>query len=173
MTNQNLPSIEYLHKRLRFDAETGKLFWRECQDMSKQWNGRYADKEALAAPSNGYKRGHIDGTLLLAHRAVWAIAYGSWPNGQVDHINGNRSDNHLSNLRDVMQSENQRNAMKRSDNTSGVCGVVWHKRVKKWQAQMRAKNKNIHLGYFTTIEEAATARAAASKEHGYTERHGT
>lgn len=174
MTKKDLPSIEYLHKRLRYEPETGKLFWRDCEEMPEWWRARYAGKEAFTSIDGmGYRHGSIDGVLFKAHRVIWAIHYGELPSDQIDHINGIKSYNRISNLRVVTAQENARNASMRSDNTSGVCGVYWDKTYKKWRARIKIDGRFKHLGYFTTIEAAAEARAEASRRYGFTDRHGT
>lgn len=174
MTDRNLPSIEYLHKRLRYEPETGKLFWRDCEEMPEWWRARYAGKEAFTADDGqGYRKGSIDGVPFNAHRVIWALHHGEWPSDQIDHINGVRDDNRIINLRVVTNQENGRNQSMFRNNTSGVCGVCWHKAQGKWQARIMVDGRRKYLGYFTTIEAAAEARVEASRQHGFTDRHGT
>lgn len=174
MTGKNLPSIDYLHKRLRYEPETGKLFWQDCEEMPKRWRTRWAGKEAFTSDNGkGYRQGSIGGMYFEAHRVIWPIHYGEWPSDQIDHINGVRNDNRISNLRVVTAKENRRNASMRSDNTSGVCGVYWHKAGGKWHARIMVDGRSKHLGLFTTFDAAAAARAEASRRYGFTDRHGT
>jgi hypothetical protein len=99
---------------------------------------------------------------MKIHRLV-ALAFIANPSNKlcVDHINNDRKNNHISNLRYATNSENGMNKTKLSNNTSGVIGVRWHKRAKKWYAQIKINDKQKHLGYFTTIEEAKEARMKA------------
>lgn len=173
MTEKNLPSIEYLHKRLRYDPNSGKLFWTSCEDMPKNWNRRYAEKEAFTSQVNGYRNGKILGATILAHRVIWTMHYGKWPLGYIDHINGEKSDNRICNLRDVTHQENHRNMPIRSDNTSGVTGVHWNKVHKKWQARIKIGGRYKHIGFFAYFSDAANARSQSSRQHGFTDRHGT
>jgi hypothetical protein len=190
MTNPNLPPIELLHKFFRYDGETGAIFWRtrtadtfrmspifSQEIVCRRWNSTRSGNRADSISGNGYRQVNVswDGKkkCLIAHRIVWALTYGVWPIDQIDHINGIRSDNRLSNLRAVTASQNQQNLGKMSNNTSGICGVNWKKDCKKWRAEIQVNGKYFYLGMFPTIEEAAAARAAASREHGFTERHGT
>lgn len=174
MTDKNLPSIDYLHKRLRYEPETGKLFWRDCEEMPKKWRTRWAGKEAFTSENGvGYCRGSIDAVMFLAHRVIWAIHYGEWPSDQIDHINGVRNDNRISNLRVATNVENQRNMSMNRSNTSGVCGVSWCKARGKWLAYIGVGGRTINIGRFTTIDAAAAARAEASRRYGFTDRHGT
>lgn len=123
--------------------------------------------------SNGYWHVEIFGRSIRVHRIVWAITHGKYPDGDIDHINGIRSDNRISNLRDVSRSVNSRNAKISKNNTSGVNGVSFCKRSGKWQAYIRGGVNMKHLGYFRTIEEASEARSMAEMNvGGFTRRHG-
>jgi len=174
MTDKDLPTIEYLHKRLRYEPETGKLFWRDCEEMPKKWRTRYAGREAFTAVNNhGYRQGAIDDVRFSVHRVIWALHTGEWPADQIDHINGVRDDNRISNLRVVTNKENQRNRSMQRNNTSGVCGVYWNKAKGKWQARIMVDGRYKCLGLFSSFDAAAAARAEASRQHGFTDRHGT
>ena len=104
---------------------------------------------------------------------AFLLQVGRWPEGEIDHIDGNGLNNRWNNLREVTPTENQRNARKRSDNTSGTTGVGWHKQRQKWKAQIRINGTQKHLGYFDSKEEAIWAREAANKEHEFHPNHGT
>jgi hypothetical protein len=174
MTDRNLPTAEYLRKRLRYEPDTGKLYWLDHDGMPQKWRTRYAGKEAFITLNGcGRRHGSIDGRLLLAHRVIWALVYGTWPVESIDHINGVPLDNRLVNLRDVSHAENHKNVSKQSNNTSGACGVRWDKRYEKWQARVKINGKERHLGYFASFDDAVAARKSASRELGFTERHGT
>lgn len=174
MTNtKSLPSVDYLRKRLRYEPETGKLFWLDYEGMPNNWRVRWVGKEAFTANSYGYRQGEIDDVKFQAHRVAYAIHYGESPDGFIDHINGVKDDNRINNLRVVSQRENCRNATMQNNNKSGVNGVHWHKAAGKWTAQIRVDYRSKHLGLFDTLEEAAAARKEASAKYGFTERHGT
>jgi hypothetical protein len=170
---------------LKYDSETGKLFWKErpldmfsesfpggAHKNAKRWNERFANKEAFSLDGSGYVHVGIFGRLYRAHRICWLLHHGEWPTDQVDHINGNKSDNRIANLRDVSYAENQRNQKRREDNSSGVIGVCWHKRKKKWVATIQVGGRQKYIGHFDSVDLAADARAAASREFGYHENHG-
>lgn len=179
---RDLPSPELLRKLLRYDPETGKLFWvarnaefftntnrRSASHAQTQWNERYADQEAFTAfDGHGYLMGRIFKKPYKAHRVAWAIVNGEWPNGQIDHLNGNRSDNRLKNLRQVDQSENNKNSKKRSNNKSGVTGVCFDKERQKWMVTICGK----FGGRFQNFEDAVAHRLILQNSDNFTERHG-
>lgn len=182
MKKKSIP-IETLRALLICDPAQGKLFWKhrpleyfaEVKNPGHQcaaWNTRYAGKEAFTTGSHGYRQGSIFSSLYFAHRVIWAMTTGAWPLDQIDHVNGVKDDNRIENLRAVTCTENMRNAAMPRNNTTGVMGVVWNKRDKKWQAQIMVGGKQIYLGLFDDLEEAAAARAAAEIEFGYHENHG-
>ena len=110
---------------------------------------------------------------ISAHRLAWLIHSGAMPDAEIDHINGIKSDNRISNLRCVTHEENSRNKAKYSNNTSGVSGVTWDSREGKWRAHVKAQKKQNFLGLFHDINEAAKAVTEFRMANGYTERHGT
>jgi hypothetical protein len=98
--------------------------------------------------------------------------YGEWPSGEIDHINGVRTDNRVENLRVATRSENMQNTKKPVTNKSGKKGVSWDKTTGKWRAEIRANGKKYNLGRFKTIEEAFKAHeSAADKLHRCFARH--
>ena len=152
------------------------LTWKKrCIDPSKSelsqkaWNIRYAGKQA-----GWNNRGYISIRLFkkgyLAHRLAWAMHYGVWPTQMIDHISGDRADNRIVNLRQITQSENNRNRRKSTKNTSGYVGV--YKRGAKWLARISVDNKKLHLGIYDTVEQAVQARKQAEIDYGYHENHG-
>ena len=173
-------TFDEISKLLRYEPETGKLFWRPrpvemfaSAKSAKTWNTRFAGKEALRAlDANGYRHGQICGRYYRAHRIAWLLAHGEWPVGQIDHINGDPSDNRLVNLRCVSGSVNMRNAKRHGKNTSGVTGVCWDASRGQWMAQMQVDRKPVRLGRFDHFEEAVAARKAAEVQHGFHLNHG-
>ncbi len=172
---KELPSPETLRKLLRYEPETGKLFWlprdREFFQTSNQfkiWNIRFANKEALTAiTANAYKGGHILNRKYLAHRVIWAIQIGSWPNENIDHINHDKIDNRWSNIRAATKSQNNANKPSRPNSTSKYMGVCWYAKSKKWRAQIRKNNQKNYLGSYDCEIDAAKAYDQAAREiHG-------
>lgn len=184
MQKHKLPDPSYLREILSYDPVTGHLTYRErsadhmlthAEDRrhaaAAAFNTMFAGKRAaLGYDRHGYHKCKILGTHYAAHRVCWAIHYGEWPDGQIDHVNGVRTDNSISNLRAVTSRDNSRNRARSSRNTSGITGVV--RSGEKWIAQIGVEGKTIHLGSFLTKQEAAVARKAAERKYGFDKAHG-
>ena len=184
MAKTELPTPEELRKLLRYEPDTGKLYWlersaelfedgkRSAEHNCAVWNGRFANKEAFTSvDGDGYKKSRIFSRDFRAHRVAWVIYYGEWPH-EIDHINGVRDDNRLENLRSVSHAENCKNQKLPSDNTSGVIGVCWYKPTRKWIAQIRANGRQVNLGYFVKKDDAIAARKAAEVKYNFHSNHG-
>lgn len=172
MAKSELPSPSDLRKLLTYNAETGELIWLPRNRAG--WDTRYANKPAFTSDDGrGYRVGRIAKCKFYAHRVIWALVHGEWPVADVDHINGDRSDNRLANLRAVSHVENTRNQKSRVNNTSGISGVTWNKSKSKWQAQISVGGRLIYLGRFDNIVDAAQARREAQRKYGFHENHGT
>lgn len=157
--------------------EDGRLFWRpRLRDLFSDersfqtWNARFADKEAFTATNScGYKVGTIMGETCFAHRIIWELACGE-PNGEIDHINGDRADNRLENLRLVTREENRRNVKRQANNKSGATGV--RQQGNSWEALIQVAGKQTYLGRFPTLAEAVEARRRAEAEMNFHANHG-
>jgi hypothetical protein len=103
---------------------------------------------------SGYVSIGINGRYYMAHRLAWLFEHGEWPTVFIDHINGNKADNRLENLRMADYSQNRRNAKRNKNNKSGVKGVSWSKESKKWHARLWADGAYKHLGLYDDIELA-------------------
>ena len=180
MSKKELPSPELLRQLLRYEPDTGKLYWRERtpdvfeDGRCKSFNSQFANKEAFTFTGrDGYKHGNVlNQRPYLAHRVIWAITYGEWPLNHIDHINGIRDDNRIENLRDVSRSENQKNQKRPAHNTSGAVGVSWANREKKWHAYINIDRRRESLGYFTDLAEAIAARKEAEAKYSFHPNHG-
>lgn len=111
---------------------------------------------------SGYILACVEGVVHMGHRLAWCLHYGRWPVGEIDHINGVRSDNRISNLRECSHRQNTQNQPARKSSRSGIRGVS--PRRKRWRAQINEGRRNIHLGTFDTFEEARAVFQAALQE---------
>lgn len=165
-----------------YDPTSGRLTWkkrlpRHFKNNSvahcSNWNTRWAGKPALSCKNaNGGLQGLLFARNFLAHRVAWAVYYGVWPEGVIDHINGNPSDNRLINLRDVSHAANSQNMKRSRKNTSSVTGVSFNKHAAKWSAEILANGVREHLGYFVEFEDAVSAREEAERLNNFHENHG-
>lgn len=149
-----------LKELLHYDSETGKFTWQMT-----------LCNRAVKGNAAGHKNGRgywcigFGGMVYSAHRLAWLYVYGSFPKNDIDHINGDKTDNRISNLRDVETYVNCQNRKRaRSGNRSGVLGVGWNKRIGKWAAQIRVSGKSKHIGYFDTPEQAGLAYIEAKRQ---------
>lgn len=184
MAKRQLPSPEVLRQLLSYDPETGKLFWKErgpewFQDKGRlkaehycaRWNSAYAGKEAGNSSGRGYLGFNIGGARCKAHRAAWAIHFGRWPDGHIDHINHNPSDNRIENLRDVTQAENNRNRPPQK-NSKAFVGVYKHKDCHRWIASIGYKGRPVYLGLHACLGKAIKARREGEQTLGFHPGHG-
>ena len=154
-------TAEMLRSVLSYDPETGSFAWLMALRNAP------AGKTAGIATSSGQIGIQVSGRAYLAHRLAWLHVHGQWPDGMVDHINGDCHDNRIANLRVVTASQNQWNRGVPRNNTSTFKGVSWRGRRQKWYAAISVNGVTRHIGSFNTAEEAAAAYAAASAElHG-------
>lgn len=160
MTKTSTITVERVKQLLTYNPETGEFFWNARGiahvDVDK------AGKIAGHFQSDNYIRITIDGVKILAHRAAYAVMTGVWPTHQVDHIDGNKSNNKWSNLRHATNKLNCANRGKQKRNTSGYKGVYLTKRG-KYEAGIRVNYKYHHLGTFNTAEDAYAAYCNAAE----------
>lgn len=107
-----------------------------------------------------------------AHRIAWLLTHGEWPEGEIDHINGDTFDNRIENLRVVDRIANTRNCALRKDSASGIYGVNWHKKKKRWMVHIGVGGRSVQLGGLRDFFEACCIRKSAELLHGYSARHG-
>lgn len=184
MTKRPLPTPEELRQLLHYDPETGFLIWRtRSEEMFAHglhgqkstaafWNRLHSGKRADNLSLIGYCYVSVWGRGIPSHRVCWAIHYGRWPKQHIDHVDHDRANNRIDNLRDVPRLENMRNQKLSSNNKSGVTGVHWSDRLKKWSAQITVGGKTLYLGVFSEKADAINARREAESRMGFHSNHG-
>lgn len=155
-SSNSTPTQLHLKELLSYDEKSGLFFWNQSRGNK--------EKFSIAGTKNvhGYIGIQINKRKNLAHRLAWLYVYGSIPDCQIDHINGNRSDNRISNLRLATHKQNGENLGIRKNNTSGFRGVSFQKG--KWVAQVRANKKAIYCGRFESPIEASKVAEAKRQE---------
>jgi hypothetical protein len=173
---KRLPDVELLRSLLDYDPDTGVLTWkaRESKHFRDKrswstWNARYAGKSALTGDTNGYLGGFILSRRYFAHRVCFTMHHGYEP-ALVDHIDGNRRNNRIANLRESNHADNHKNVGKVAG--SGAFGVRKNPKISRWTSVIGHNGKTIHLGSFKTEDEALAARLGAEKALGFYRLHG-
>jgi hypothetical protein len=152
---------------LRYEPATGQFFWAHRSDRDFSWNNKHAGKRAGCLNAQGYEIILFNRKPYMAHRLAWLCVTGSWPVDELDHINLNRADNRIKNLRPATRSQNSHNRALQGNNTSGFRGVCFSKAHQKWSASIKLNSRRYHLGYANTAEEAHALYVAASLDkHG-------
>lgn len=132
------------------------------QDGHLWWTKKYSNMSRITIGTRfgtfckGYVRGTFAGKLYYEHRLIWFYHYGDWPM-YIDHINGDRSDNAIENLRVATVQQNGFNRGGSTNTTSKYKGVYWNKRQNKWHSRCRSEGKQVHLGFFDLEHDAAIA----------------
>lgn len=154
-----LPAVERVRELFDYDPKTGLLTRRT--DVPKAKAGSIAG----TLNNKGHLICRVDRVIYYVHRLIWLHYFGETPPELIDHANGKRDDNRVSNLRPADYCENlwNRGAMPR--NKSGVKGAHYSKAERKWKSSIRVRGRVIHLGYFETSEEAGAAYAAAAARY--------
>lgn len=187
MAKKPLPNADTIRQLLDYDPATGALTWRpRTPDMfvargqrpqltcANNWNAIFAGKPIGQAGQKGYLVLRLNHVAHLAHRIAFVHYHGRWPAEQIDHINGNRADNRIENLREVSNIENSHNTGIRANNSTGIVGVQYHKRNGKrpWVAGIKVNYQQVYLGSFASQQDAIDARKRAEKEYGFHKNHG-
>ena len=161
-----MPSIERLRETLICDPVEGKLYWKARGSPS--WDPRFAGKEAGSLRTDGYTYVKVDEFRMLRHRIIWAMYHGTIKvPTTIDHIDRDRGNDTIMNLRAATETLNARNRGLPANNTSGVKGVNWYPKYGKWIARVGTGKGRSFLGYFDTLEEAVAARKQGEIDHGW------
>lgn len=156
--------IAALRAAFSYDPSDGTLRWRERSDVGLPWNRKHVGKIAGSFDRDGYRLLRLNCITIKAHRAIWAICTGEWPESEIDHINGDPADNRFENLRLATRAQN-------CQNISG-----WRRKVlptgvqlrcdgKAFFAKIMVNRKFLHLGSFPTAELAHAAYLKAARDH--------
>jgi len=150
---------EILKSSLSYNKDAGLFTWRYAK------KGTAKGSFAGCVNSLGYTFIGINKNRYLGHRLAWLYIHGKWPDNCIDHINGNRSDNRIDNLRDVTHLENHKNRRMNTNNTSGSTGITWRKDLCRWCARIYVNGKQIYLGFFENKLDAINARKKADNKY--------
>jgi hypothetical protein len=142
-----------------YNSFSGALCWKKTLD------NRAPKGKQAGYINNGYIRIGINRKSYAAHRIIWLIIKGEWPKKQIDHIDGNRSNNKWGNLREATPYENLWNSKKHKNNSSQYKGVYYHKRSHKWIARIRVHPKRIWIGSFSSALLASKAYEKEEKKY--------
>lgn len=152
------------HKEAReyfnYDPDTGGLTWKKSPG-----GGTKSGENTGRTLVKGYRHLRFRGVRYAEHRVIWLLLNGYFPEHEVDHINRNREDNRLVNLREVTRACNSKNIGIKNSNTSGVTGVYYSNQRGKWVAQIRTEGKQYNLGRFLSLTSAVKARHEAEVRH--------
>jgi hypothetical protein len=132
-----------------FEYKDGALYWKKPNVKAN----RIKIGDRFGANDNGYRRGGIDGTNYLEHRLIFMMHHGFVPK-YIDHIDNDTTNNHIENLRECTNGENQHNRILGKANTSGIKGVTWHSPTKKWQVRLGIGWKSKYFGTYYDINVA-------------------
>lgn len=152
-------TIDYLKTILDYNSHTGDFTWK--QQLSA--TGPAGSKAGCIKSTDGYVQIQINKRKYRAHRLAWFYVNGKWPKKYIDHINHDRGDNRIDNLRECNDSTNQANRRISSNNTSGYKGVYWNKFKESWEARIKKDGKSYNLGYYDDKDDAHKAYCKAAK----------
>ena len=160
----------YLKSVFEYSEHTGILLWKKekLKGSRKSFIAGYIDSSV----SSGYRKICFNGSTYGAHRIIWIMVYGSAPQGEIDHVDGDRSNNAIKNLRDVSKSSNQKNAKLRSNNSTGIMGVHKLKIGGSYQVTIAKSGKRSYIGTYRDFFEACCVRKSLELKHGYHANHG-
>ena len=153
--------IQAMSEFIDYNSETGTMIWKKVLSNRTKAGALCGAN----VDSKGYARVCFAGKQYRAHRVAWALFYGVDPDRQIDHINGDRQDNRIENLRLATNTQNSRNTKLSRNNTSGVTGVTFSTAAQKWIAQITVSRKNVYIGVFPDKVDAIKARKQAESQY--------
>jgi len=150
------PNREELNSLFDYDSTSGDLIWK------KKINNRAPVGSVAGSLCGNYPAIRIFGRRYYKHRLVWVYHYGSLDSRkEIDHINRNKLDSRIENLRVVTHKQNHSNRGATRTNSSGHVGVIWYKKTNRWRADITRAGRHYCLGYFKDFKDAARARVLA------------
>lgn len=165
--NHTEGELKRIRGRVVYDHISGELFY-----IKKLKNGSIKVLECKSVDKDGYYQLRVFGVLYTQHRLAWALYYDKFPDKDIDHINHERSDNRISNLRCCSRRDNNLNIKLRGNNKSGFNGVWFSKPLSKWVAEARINNIKHHIGVYKNKADAISARVEFNKGSEFHENHG-
>jgi len=151
-------TAEIVRRLIDYDPHSGGMWWR----VDRHGKAR-AGMRATRLKGDGYLQVKVCGRLYAAHRVAWLHFYGVWPEGDLDHINGDPADNRITNLRIANDSLNAANRRAHSTSASGIKGVS-RLPSGRWRAAITFLGRRHHLGVYDTPDEASSAYFAKARE---------
>lgn len=171
--------VAFLRECFDCEFDTGALTWRVRPrshfSSERAWNSNNARQSGRAVAPTLNNRGYrVVGltysgcaSIFLQHRVVYSLWHGSWPEAVIDHINGDKQNNSIANLRCCSMLQNMANQRLTTGPAGRLKGTCFHSRLRRWSASICVNYKKQHLGYFETAEDAHQAyRAAATRLYG-------
>lgn len=158
--------LQHIKDKLDYNRDTGELRWKGKDKL--------AGHSAIRSLPYGrpYRHLQILGHSYMSHRIIYLIEHNKWPIGEIDHIDGDTTNNRHTNLREATPITNRRNQKRHSRNTTGHTGVHKRKSNGKYEVSIGDKGKLVYIGVFTTYEEAVAARLKAERKLKYDPSHG-
>lgn len=149
------------------------LYWGEPVDcLEKKRGTQYLNKPAGTVSPRGYIQVRRGVQKFMAHRIIWALHYGEWPESGIDHINGDRLDNRIENMRDETQFQNCKNAAKYPRKEPWIATGVSRRNNGKWSASVQVNKVKKTIGTYNCHTAAMIARKLFDQSNGFSDRHG-